>query len=665
MVHLSRRLPEDSWFGFQSAATAHHLRGPDAASEPIPPLVCAACGPLEVVSTLQAHAAEGHPIVVSFEVTDFSDDGDVLGITESRSTSQRDMMLRTDLDHHIRRARILSTCGEPTPEGHLRASTDPYIVLAPRVRVFRGSSEQGYPFLEDKDAPEVTMLVAGRNSRCPETSRRGNGEYFVKEKDVLAYMDRLHLFALAAEAVGDVASRAEMAGGLPFLVISAHDLTVAAGQWPRHSIAAAFKTWRGLYAHMFQGVVVACGDKRTAEILDGAINGDLYASMIEGSWTPGTWHWSPELLALSNNEMLPRMALSIRAGRLTGVSVSGPSRSLASARGKSTRQRMSVLQQQLEVNRDVLFSQNLHDEGRDKVWRNGSGCSSPFSPASCSPRTSVHGARRGSLGAAIERRMSVGAEQQACANLQQSHGETQLQQQQQVGARRASLGSSTVKTTEGGMTSRHQYEVALAHRLADTGVASATAAAKRAAEQRRLSQLSFEEMKQATAEADKDAKTDMARVAAMSAFNTVGMSAQAKQVEKEKLKDQIAESMGMPEEMKAQLKRQRSQGLMGRRSQNEELAEPPVEDTSQVLDEIQKLAASLVAAREARGWQPEAPSASAGSKKEEKQFQKALFETMLEKKDPLPPPPVEEKRSEARDPQKDMRALLDKHKKYL
>merc|ERR1712226_855542 len=93
----------------------------------------------------------------------------------------------------------------------------------------------------------------------------------------------------------------------PILVISAHDLTVAATQQPRQSIAAALRAWRHNHAAEFEPVVLACGDADTASLMDKTINNEIYASALAGNVDEFCWHWHPPLLELSVNAVLSKI----------------------------------------------------------------------------------------------------------------------------------------------------------------------------------------------------------------------------------------------------------------------------------------------------------------------------------------------------------------------
>mmetsp|Transcript_8131 Transcript_8131/g.23235 ORF Transcript_8131/g.23235 Transcript_8131/m.23235 type:complete len:805 (-) Transcript_8131:79-2493(-) len=355
-VQLPHRV-QDTFFAFAST----NATPPE--DELSPPLVCSATGPLELLAALRAKQST-NPMVMSFELTDFATDGSVLGLS-ARSFAQRDMMARTNLEHHIQQAEVEVKGGSNTAEEHLRAASDPYILVAHNVRVFRGSLEQGYPFHSLEDSLNVTMLLSGRHALRPEMSKKG--EYFTRERDVIACMDRLHLLGLAGVGAGESyegppSSTGPGPRGKPVLIISMHDLTAAAAQQPRHSIAAALKTWRKLYAHMYEAVLVACGDSHTAEILDGQVNSELYASVLNGTWKPDAWHWDTSFLDLSSSGMLARLGTSVQSARHRGQTNEGAE---VPSSAKTGRRRSSATNMMLSARVNVI--QNLGRDMQDQA----------------------------------------------------------------------------------------------------------------------------------------------------------------------------------------------------------------------------------------------------------------------------------------------------------
>jgi len=292
------------WVGLESMTGSEK----SAEARQVPPLVCSPLGPLELLLKLKAIYPH-HFFHLSFEATDFQDDkagGAILSAREARSVAQQDMLLRTSLGNNFNAAARLCNGGK-TPRGLLQATSDPFLFQAPKVVLFRGPAEQGYPFLPEDKQVLINVLVTGRPNVRPMLS--AHGEYFGMQKDVVSHMERLQLLAQVAADRDAKQREASINPHLarrqkPVLVIAAHDLTVPGAPQPRNSIAIALKSWRQYYSELFEAVVVACGDVHTASLMDMQINKDIYASVLAGATSFVDWSWNPELLELSVNNVL-------------------------------------------------------------------------------------------------------------------------------------------------------------------------------------------------------------------------------------------------------------------------------------------------------------------------------------------------------------------------
>merc|ERR1712216_1007594 len=82
------------------------------------------------------------------------------------------------------------------------------------------------------------------------------------------------------------------------------------------SIAGALRKWRDIYAPFFESVIVACNDRRTADILDKSINATMYANALSDhpvfSSTLCAWHWEADILSLHINNALLSIARHCR-----------------------------------------------------------------------------------------------------------------------------------------------------------------------------------------------------------------------------------------------------------------------------------------------------------------------------------------------------------------
>lgn len=288
-----------------------------------PPLICAAMGPLEAHAALRA-ACPAAFTMASFEATDFDAGGFIAGAT-ARSAAQQELFVRTNLEMHCKAASsVAGGNSEFSVKDRLTTRVDGYVLVLRDVAVFRGPTDQGYPFL--REPASVNMLIGGRSTLRPEMGE--GGEYFLHSEDMAACEERLELLALGAFTASleddmtkgetEEAARCSSAwqGQRPSLVIAAHDLTATGARQPRHSLGAALKTWREKYASRFEAVVVACGDRGTAAMLDKIINGAIYASAAQSR--VATADWPPlQLLELSAGSKLAKLARGAGASRLS------------------------------------------------------------------------------------------------------------------------------------------------------------------------------------------------------------------------------------------------------------------------------------------------------------------------------------------------------------
>lgn len=277
-----------------------------------PPIICSTKRTLEAAMEM-TKLYPSHLIAASFDATDFSKDGRrLLGVQKARSAAQQELFIRTNFEYHCKVAQ--KCCGDGRMQEQLTASTDPLMLAASEVVIFRGQFEEGYPFLRNEDLVTISMLITGRPRIRPLLT--GHGEYFATQEDYLCFMDRLNLIARGAISIGiqdhnankattaDEVDQVSKESPKPVLVIGLHDLNVAAAQQPRHSIATALKGWRAQWGRHFEAVLVACGDSETATIMDKTVNGNIYVTALAGKPVLREWHWHEPLLALSVNSVL-------------------------------------------------------------------------------------------------------------------------------------------------------------------------------------------------------------------------------------------------------------------------------------------------------------------------------------------------------------------------
>merc|ERR1719491_298720 len=162
-----------------------------------PPMICTDKSPLEVVGLLKS-LWPGHPLVMSFDATDFTNEGKLASAVECRSALQQELLIRTNFESFQKHA--LFFCRQHGIKAHLTAQTSPFVLAARDVKLFRGSYEDGYPFLSDQEQISMNIVASARNS---DRVRMMKKENFLLKQDQDACSDRLTLLALAAISIAE------------------------------------------------------------------------------------------------------------------------------------------------------------------------------------------------------------------------------------------------------------------------------------------------------------------------------------------------------------------------------------------------------------------------------------------------------------------------------
>jgi len=314
-VRLPQR-PNVQWLGFDSIVEPEPCAG-----VPPPPLIVTHGTPLEATCVLR-DAFKGHPLIVTIEAVDFSKpgpgrgtgEGRLLECEQARNVAQQEMFLCSNFQFSSRMATHLCAKG-PSPQAKLTANHDPAIFAAGDVVQFRGSAEQGYPFLNKDEQMNLTVLVTGRAVKRPWFSQRG--ETFQNQEDNICFVDRLNLLTFKALEYW------EPGGRRPVLVMAAAGLADAENRQPRQSYAQALKTWRSLWAGHFEAVVVACADQTTASIIDRTVNTDIYMQAVQNLPVVPSYyqyHWNVAAMKLSTNPVFANIASRMVLQRQHGAS---------------------------------------------------------------------------------------------------------------------------------------------------------------------------------------------------------------------------------------------------------------------------------------------------------------------------------------------------------
>lgn len=310
-----------------------------------PPLIVTTKYPLDIALEL-AQAKSKPRVVLCVEVTEFNDEGGMLPLKSYGETSaQQHCILRTDLHEYCKHAQT-HMLGASSVQSQMTASEDPWVLGCEGVILFRGSAQEGYPFLEKP--VQIDCVLSAMSSQRPLVrvakglkegglNRQGQ-EWYAEEVHHAALLDRLQLTLSAVSLLsgickpqGDRRTIAPLAPmKMPSLTETDHDedeeptttllppradrpigtgrpilvMTVPGcyerGKHPRDAVALSLKHMRQEYASHFHAIIVSCGpDLELAKMIDFQANGDNYTA---ASLAP--MEWDKDLLTLSVNPEL-------------------------------------------------------------------------------------------------------------------------------------------------------------------------------------------------------------------------------------------------------------------------------------------------------------------------------------------------------------------------
>lgn len=268
-----------------------------------PPMICVDLSPLDIVQQLQhLNREEQRPIYVVIEVSNFEKDGSLnLGNTRATSMAQQNVLVRTDFNRFASSVSEGFRGAQTNVRDHLTAQYDPYVFTCPNMTMFRGSRDDGYPFMETPMHIQ-TIVCSMPSTRPAVTISHSFGtsektEWYMSDVDQTALLERLSLIGFAALQDTDPDKKA-------ILVLSALGCADR-GLHPKDAVANSLKHWRTRFARLFHTVFLACGpDKELAEHFDLAINRQIYGALLtEDISNLADWHWSRSHLAMHVNSM--------------------------------------------------------------------------------------------------------------------------------------------------------------------------------------------------------------------------------------------------------------------------------------------------------------------------------------------------------------------------
>lgn len=297
-----------------------------------PPLIVCDASPLDLVASLRKELGKRWPIALVTELTAFDETGGI-DLVRQVSTNRDHLSLRSDFGRYLQEAATpLKSSGESL-RSHLCDPGEPRVTLCPGVTVFRGSRDNGFPFLDQPHKAHVvaTALPMHRPVMQNVLDRGRCMDWYAQRSDHRSLLWRYELVGLAALQAQRVAPEEQGEGGLaasarggasgsaadellpPVLIMPALGCG-GDGRHPRDATAAILKQWRRRFAANFRTVFVCCGSRLGGEpdlpgYLDAIINKNLYRIAQEerpilqrklaGKVCP--WHWQPHDIAWSSS----------------------------------------------------------------------------------------------------------------------------------------------------------------------------------------------------------------------------------------------------------------------------------------------------------------------------------------------------------------------------
>jgi hypothetical protein len=288
----------------------------DAEDSVVPPLLVCDADPLDIAMELRRIHGDKQQIIIVAELNEFDSAGDI-DLKNPACMSPASLHLRTNFQSFLREAKTSLRDGAATDlHSHLSAIRDPYVFYCNDVCVFRGSRDDGYPFLPEPMYVDVIATAAScmRPSLNIRRSQKTDKhvEWFAHEEDHYALLDRLHLLGLVG--LSQAYSNFSHGGGeeQPILVLGTLWCGGGrSGRLPRHACAEALRGWSEVFCRLFRSVFVCCGGEearshdKLAQLLDRVANLSTYAAAFRWQWhmIPPVmkWHWNAEEIKLAKN----------------------------------------------------------------------------------------------------------------------------------------------------------------------------------------------------------------------------------------------------------------------------------------------------------------------------------------------------------------------------
>lgn len=293
-----------TWFGRYNAQLPFVKE--DTGKAVPPPLIVSDSSVLDIVEKIRK--TDGHkdrPIIAVAELHHFDQDGTCC-LKDQWSASPSCVQIQTDFSRFLKEAQFQLNGSNVTMKQRLCADKDPYAFLCRNVTIFRGCSEDGFPFLSEPQSCHlcaVTLWTQRPNVKNKLHESKWSTSYYLKE-DHEKLLQRFDLIAHAAlravEGLGEASGPDGPILVMPVIGHNTHSFH------PRDAIINCFKDFRKRFSGFFHSIFVCCSDRGVrdysmADCLDAAINSSVYRipenDAILAKALP--WHWDERLLDLS------------------------------------------------------------------------------------------------------------------------------------------------------------------------------------------------------------------------------------------------------------------------------------------------------------------------------------------------------------------------------
>lgn len=320
-VDLNLIPPEASWLGRESVREdAAQLEATDMEHSRLirPPVLTCDMSALDCVVVLRKVVAQTRPIVLAAEVLDFDDQGSV-AVARASAMFPDGLPLRTDIGRFLQSAQVQLRDSKANTKLHLRANDDPYVVYLKDVTAFRGSRDDGYPFLTEP-VHFHAVVTAMRDSRpdVQVVTGKPNRQWYRDPSSQASFLDRLSLIGLAA-----IKMQKDCEAARPILVMGSFP------KQPRDSVANSLKQWRRRFGSYFHSIFLCTeegGSKSEREgretslahYFDDIINSHVYKAIESEKLARNLmpWHWDAGQMRLAIS--MPKL---IRVASLVAVMV--------------------------------------------------------------------------------------------------------------------------------------------------------------------------------------------------------------------------------------------------------------------------------------------------------------------------------------------------------